>query len=117
MATETIKMVGCFTCAVKRMNIGRIVNEGPFPPTGERGPPSKPSFHRGLLRVILETPQLEVNIFSLYFLSVQGQLRFFSAAVILYSSNVCIIVYVCSGSVWIAPGFAISKTPRQSESG
>lgn len=88
-------------------------------PTGERGPPSKPPFHRGLLRVSLMTPHVEVNrLFFFVFCICSRQFNVLFVAVVLYSANVYImVVYVCSGSVWTAPGFVISKTPRQSDYG
>lgn len=60
---------------------------------------------------------MEVNISVFYFFFVQIQLRVLSAAVVLYSSNVYVmLVNVFSESVLIALGFAISKTyNRQSE--
>lgn len=94
------------------MDSGWTAHEVPFSTTGERGSPSKPPLHRGLLRVILMTPQLEVNIFSLHSVFV------LSTAVVLYSSDVYIkVVYFCSGSVWTALGYAISKASRQSDYG
>lgn len=84
-----MRMVRQFTYATHRMDTGRLAKEGPVPPIGKRGSLSKPPVIGAYVKVILETPQLEVNML-------------FSGVVVLHSSNVHIMfLYVCLGSTLI----------------
>lgn len=53
-----------------------LANDGPLPPVEGRGSPSKPPHHRGLFRIMMEIPQMEVYVSVLnvgtMFLPIQG---------------------------------------------